>query len=63
MNRRVLLILMVLAVPAGLAGASQALADKANPPIPHQQPIIVQLSPAPAPTAPKAPAQERGDND
>lgn len=58
MNRRILLILMVLAVPAGLAGASQALADKANPPIPHQQPIIVQLSPAPEPAAAQAQAEE-----
>ena len=61
MIRRILLILMVLAVPAGLAGASQALADKANPPIPHHEPIVVQLSLAPAPNAAKAQDQE-GDS-
>lgn len=63
MIRRILLILMVLAVPAGLAGASQALADKANPPIPQHEPIVVQLSEAPAPNAGIAQDQERGSHD
>lgn len=63
MNRRILLILMVLAVPAGLASASQALADKANPSIPHQQPIIVQLEPESSSTAAKMQREQRGDND
>ena len=63
MIRRILLILVVLAVPAGLAGASQALADKANPPIPHHEPIVVQLSTAPAPHAAKVQGQERGSHD
>lgn len=54
---------MVLAVPAGLAGASQALADKANPPIPHHEPIVVQLSLAPAPNAAKAQEQDGGNHD
>lgn len=62
MIRRILLILMVLAIPAGLASASQALADTANPPIEHQQPIVVQLdstSNAPASVA----TTGHGDND
>lgn len=54
---------MVLAVPAGLAGASQALADKANPPIPHHEPIVVQLSLAPAPNAAKTQDQEGDSHD
>ncbi|WP_170214659.1 hypothetical protein [Glutamicibacter nicotianae] len=63
MIRRILLILVVLAVPAGLAGASQALADKANPPIPHHEPIVVQLSLAPAPNAAEAQEQDGGNHD
>ncbi|WP_413455800.1 hypothetical protein ACLQ8T_04330 [Glutamicibacter sp. FR1] len=63
MIRRILLILMVLAVPAGLAGASQALADTANPPIPHHEPFVVQLSLAPAPNAAKAQDQEGDSHD
>ncbi|WP_157066344.1 hypothetical protein [Glutamicibacter mysorens] len=63
MIRRILLILVVLAVPAGLAGASQALADKANPPIPHHEPIVVQLSLAPAPNAAKAQEQDGVNHD
>ena len=62
MIRRILLILLVLAIPAGLASASQALADTANPPIEHQQPIVVQLD-----SASNAPSSDaatgRGDDD
>lgn len=57
MIRRILLLLVVLAVPAGLATASQALANTANPPLPHQHPIVVELA---SPPTSSAPAQSRG---
>ncbi|WP_411731903.1 hypothetical protein [Paeniglutamicibacter sp.] len=44
MIRRILLLLVVLAIPAGLATASQVLANTANPQLPHQQPIVVKLA-------------------
>ncbi len=44
MIRRILLLLVVLAIPAGLATASQVLANTANPQLPHQQPIVVKLT-------------------
>ncbi|PRA02445.1 hypothetical protein CQ019_13355 [Arthrobacter sp. MYb229] len=62
MIRRILLILAVLAVPAGLASASQALADSASPPTPHQQPIVVQLDVRPQTALPSA-QPERGGED
>ncbi|MFL4475045.1 hypothetical protein ACIPVK_13700 [Paeniglutamicibacter sp. MACA_103] len=58
MIRRILLLLVVLAIPAGLATASQILANTANPPLPHQQPIVVELASPLAPTA-QAPTEER----
>ena len=45
MIRRILLLLVVLAIPAGLATASQMLANTANPPLPHQHPIVVEIIP------------------
>ncbi|MGQ3382059.1 hypothetical protein [Glutamicibacter sp. TV12E] len=53
MIRRILLILLVLAVPAGLASASQALADSADPAMGHQPPVLVKLSPVPESAAEK----------
>lgn len=56
MIRRILLLLVVLAIPAGLATASQMLANTANPPLPHQHPIVVELA---SPSGPSAPSKER----
>jgi uncharacterized lipoprotein YajG len=58
MIRRILLLLVVLAIPAGLATASQVLANTANPPLPHQHPIVVELASSVAPSA-QAPSEER----
>lgn len=58
MIRRILLLLVVLALPAGLATASQLLADTANPPLPYQHPIVVELAPPAGPSA-QAPSPER----
>ncbi|WP_404289842.1 hypothetical protein [Glutamicibacter arilaitensis] len=63
MIRRILLILVVLAVPAGLASASQALADTASPPPPHHQPIVVQLDVQPQATVPSAKPERGGKDD
>lgn len=52
MIRRILHILLLLAVPAGLASASQGLADRADPDMGHQPPVMVKLSPAPQPATP-----------
>lgn len=58
MIRRILLLLVVLAIPAGLATASQMLANTANPPLPHQHPIVVELASPSGPSA-QAPSEER----
>lgn len=60
MIRRILLLLVVLAIPAGLATASQVLANTANPPLPHQHPIVVELASPLTPTA-QGPSEE-GDH-
>ncbi|GAA3712693.1 hypothetical protein GCM10022377_28010 [Zhihengliuella alba] len=44
MIRRILLLLAVLAVPAGLAMASQLLATTADPPLPRQEPVVVEIA-------------------
>lgn len=63
MIRRILLILLVLAVPAGLASASQALADNADPAMGHQPPVLVKLSYAPEHSAPTQGQEEQEDAD
>ncbi|QIV87899.1 hypothetical protein [Glutamicibacter mishrai] len=63
MIRRILLILLVLAVPAGLASASQALADNADPAMGHQPPVMVKLSPAPQPATTTREKGEQEDAD
>jgi hypothetical protein len=62
MIRRILLLLVVLAIPAGLATASQMLANTANPQLPHQQPIVVKLAHPLVPSA-QAPAEERNHDE
>lgn len=63
MIRRILLVLLVLAVPAGLASASQALADNADPAMDHQPAVMVKLSPAPQPATTTREKGEQEDAD
>ena len=63
MIRRILLVLLVLAVPAGLASASQGLADNADPAMDHQPPVMVKLSPAPQPATTTREKGEQEDAD
>ena len=63
MIRRILLILLVLAVPVGLASASQALADRADPAMGHQPPVMVKLGPAPQSVTPTREWGEQEDAD
>lgn len=62
MIRRILLLLVVLAIPAGLATASQVLASTANPQLPHQQPIVVKLT-YPLPPSAQATIEERNHDE